>query len=247
MDSEVSEKFHKILLQQGLKFKLEHSVEKTSLIKDKVHVEIKDIKTSIYKWTGEIVPPAQNFCTNPTDALRESGDKMKSFRFHQWMVCEVIADDGTVGLGNAALAPEVTKKAIDCYLKDLVIGEDPFDYDYLWDKMYRSTMAWGRKGIGMIGISAIDLGIWDLMGKLKKKPVNSSSSYKKKDSKPTLENDRSKYKSFEELEDKFLIPFVGGDEKFKKALYWCDQNMDEDFKNNFTRIFKMKSFIFYFL
>ena len=46
MDSEVSEKFHKILLQQGLKFKLEHSVEKTSLIKDKVHVEIKDIKTS---------------------------------------------------------------------------------------------------------------------------------------------------------------------------------------------------------
>ena len=36
--------------------------------------KIKDIKTSIYKWTGEIVPPAQNFCTNPTDALRESGD-----------------------------------------------------------------------------------------------------------------------------------------------------------------------------
>ena len=32
-------------------------------------------------------------------------------------------------------------------------------------------MAWGRKGIGMIGISAIDLGIWDLMGKIKKKPV----------------------------------------------------------------------------
>ena len=46
MDSEVSDKFHKILLQQGLKFKLEHSVEKTSLIKDKVHVEIKDLKTS---------------------------------------------------------------------------------------------------------------------------------------------------------------------------------------------------------
>ena len=128
--------------------------------------KIKDVKTTIYKWTGEIVPPAQNFCTNPTDILRESGDKMKSFRFHQWMVCEVIADDGSVGLGNAALAPEVTKKAIDCYLKDLVIGEDPFDYDYLWDKMYRSTMAWGRKGIGMVGISAIDLGIWDLMGKL---------------------------------------------------------------------------------
>ena len=133
--------------------------------------KIKDIKTTIYKWTGEIVPPSQNFCTNPTDLLREKGDKMKSFRFHEWLVCEVIADDGTTGLGNAALAPEVTKKAIDCYLKDLVIGEDPFDYEYLWEKMYRNTMAWGRKGIGMVGISAIDLGIWDLMGKIKNKPV----------------------------------------------------------------------------
>ena len=40
MDSEVSDKFHKILLQQGLKFKLEHSVEKTSLIKDKVNQKL---------------------------------------------------------------------------------------------------------------------------------------------------------------------------------------------------------------
>ncbi len=133
--------------------------------------KIKDIKTTIYKWTGPIVPPSQNFCTNPTDLLREKGDKMKSFRFHEWLVCEVIADDGTIGIGNAALAPEVTKKAIDCYLKELVLEEDPFDYEYLWEKMYRSTMAWGRKGIGMVGISAIDLGIWDLMGKIQKKPV----------------------------------------------------------------------------
>ena len=96
---------------------------------------------------------------------------MKSFRFHEWLVCEVIADDGTIGIGNAALAPEVTKKAIDCYLKEFVLEEDPFDYEYLWEKMYRNTMAWGRKGIGMVGISAIDLGIWDLMGKIQKKPV----------------------------------------------------------------------------
>ena len=162
---------HYLIPKYKLQIHAEHFQKVTHNLLGIKGSKIKDIKTSIYKWTGEIVPPAQNFCTNPTDALRESGDKMKSFRFHQWLVCEVIADDGTVGLGNAALAPEVTKKAIDCYLKDLVIGEDPFDYDYLWDKMYRSTMAWGRKGIGMIGISAIDLGIWDLMGKLKKKPV----------------------------------------------------------------------------
>ena len=76
---------------------------------------------------------------------------------------------------------------------------------------------------------------------IKKKTVKSSNSYKKKNSKPILENNQSKYKSFEELEEKFLIPFVGGDDNFKTALYWCDQNMDEEFKKNFTRIFKMKS------
>ena len=96
---------------------------------------------------------------------------MSSFRFHQWLTCEVEAEDGTVGIGNAALAPTVVKKAIDDWYAPLVIGHDPFDYAYLWEKMYRRTHAWGRKGIGMTAISAIDIGIWDLMGKLMGKPV----------------------------------------------------------------------------
>ena len=37
-------------------------------------VKVKNIKTNIYKWTGEVVPPANNFCTNPTDLLEEKGD-----------------------------------------------------------------------------------------------------------------------------------------------------------------------------
>ena len=37
--------------------------------------------------------------------------------------------------------------------------------------MYRRTSTWGRKGIGLIAISAIDIAIWDLMGKLTTKPV----------------------------------------------------------------------------
>ena len=96
---------------------------------------------------------------------------MSSFRFHQWLTCEITTADGTVGIGNAALAPAVVKKAIDDWYAPLVIGEDPFDYAYLWEKMYRRSHAWGRKGIGMIAISAVDLAIWDLMGKLVNKPV----------------------------------------------------------------------------
>ena len=96
---------------------------------------------------------------------------MSSFRFHQWLTCEIATEDGTVGIGNAALAPALVKKAIDDWYAPLVMGEDPFDYAYLWEKMYRRSHAWGRKGIGMIAISAVDLAIWDLMGKLVNKPV----------------------------------------------------------------------------
>jgi len=133
--------------------------------------KIISIKTRVWNWKGPTVPPQGNFCTNASDVLWEKGDAMHSFRFHQWLTCEITTDEGSVGIGNAALAPSLVKKAIDDYYSPLVIGEDPFDYAYIWEKMYRRTHAWGRKGIGMVAISAIDIAIWDLMGKLSNKAV----------------------------------------------------------------------------
>ena len=133
--------------------------------------KIKDIRTNGYQWNGTTVPPQNNFCTNASDLLYEKSDAMGSFRFHEWLICEIETDDGHIGIGNAALAPQLVKKTIDEYLKPLVIGEDPFDYAYIWEKMYRRTHAWGRRGLGMVAISAIDIAIWDILGKLTNKPV----------------------------------------------------------------------------
>ncbi|HKX28503.1 MAG TPA: L-rhamnonate dehydratase [Blastocatellia bacterium] len=134
-------------------------------------MKITDLRTRVVEWRGETVPPQPHFCTNPIDVLTLPADSMASFRFHGWLIVEIFTDSGHVGIGNAALSPRITKQVIDLYLKPLLIGKDPFDTEFLWQHMYRQTMAFGRKGIGMVAISAVDIGIWDLLGKATGQPV----------------------------------------------------------------------------
>jgi L-alanine-DL-glutamate epimerase-like enolase superfamily enzyme len=96
---------------------------------------------------------------------------MGNFAFHNWLLVEIFTDAGLVGLGNAALSPMVTKELIDIYLKPLLVGADPWDVEYLWQQMYRRTLAFGRKGVALTAISAVDIGLWDLLGKAAKQPV----------------------------------------------------------------------------
>jgi L-rhamnonate dehydratase len=134
-------------------------------------MKIKDIRTRVVRWRGKTVPLPPHFCTNPMDLLQMPEASMQTFTFHGWLVVEIFTDDGLVGIGNAALAPQVTKQVIDLYLKPLLVGRDPWDIEFLWQSMYRKTMAFGRKGIGMVAISAIDIALWDILGKSAKQPV----------------------------------------------------------------------------
>jgi L-alanine-DL-glutamate epimerase-like enolase superfamily enzyme len=132
---------------------------------------IKEIRTRVVRWRGKTVPLPPHFCTNPMDLLQLPAASMSTFTFHGWLIVEVFTDDGLVGIGNAALAPQVTKQTIDLYLKPLLIGQNPWDTEFLWQHMYRKTMAFGRKGIGMAAISALDIALWDVLGKSAKQPV----------------------------------------------------------------------------
>jgi L-lyxonate dehydratase len=134
-------------------------------------MKIKQIRTRVVRWRGKTVPLPPHFCTNPMDLLYLPEASMQTFTFHGWLVVEVFTDDGLVGIGNAALAPPVTKQVIDLYLKPLLIGHDPWDTEFLWQNMFRKTMAFGRKGIGMVAISAVDIALWDILGKSTKQPV----------------------------------------------------------------------------
>ncbi len=132
---------------------------------------IKDIRTTIWEWVGPVAPLRQNFCTTASDIVSNTNDNMSGFRFLGWLVVEIETEDGIIGIGNSALAPHAVKALIDTQLAPMLIGQDAMDSEYLWQMMYRSTMAFGRKGIGMTAISALDLAIWDIRGKAVNLPV----------------------------------------------------------------------------
>jgi L-alanine-DL-glutamate epimerase-like enolase superfamily enzyme len=134
-------------------------------------MKITEVRTRVVEWRGKTVPLPPHFCTNPMDLLSLPQASMGTFTFHGWLMVEIFTDAGLVGIGNAALAPRVTKQTIDLYFKPLLIGADPWDIEFLWQHMYRKTMAFGRKGIGMVAISAVDIALWDLLGKSAKQPV----------------------------------------------------------------------------
>jgi L-lyxonate dehydratase len=134
-------------------------------------MKITEVRTRVVEWRGATVPPQPHFCTNPMDILSLPADSMAGFRFHGWLIVEIFTDAGHVGIGNAALAPRVTKATIDTYLRPLLVGADPWDLEFLWQHMYRRTMAFGRKGAGMVAISAVDIALWDILGKATGQPV----------------------------------------------------------------------------
>src|SRR5687768_7962116 len=124
-------------------------------------MKITEIRTRVVRWRGETAALPAHFCTNPMDLVSWGDGSLGTFTFHGWLIVEVFTDAGHVGVGNAALSPVVTKQVIDAYLRPMLIGADPWDVELLWQRMYRATMAFGRKGIGMVAISAVDIALWD--------------------------------------------------------------------------------------
>ncbi|NJN82859.1 MAG: L-rhamnonate dehydratase [Caldilineaceae bacterium] len=86
--------------------------------------------------------------------------------------CKVTAEDGTWGIG-ASINGRATAAVIDDHLAPLLVGEDCLATDKLADMMFRLTKPYGSTGLASYAISAIDLALWDLKGKLLDKPVYS--------------------------------------------------------------------------
>jgi L-rhamnonate dehydratase len=73
----------------------------------------------------------------------------------------------------AVEAPAWSEAGVECFegLANLIIGENPLEVERLWYKMYRGSIYYGRRGVAIQAISAIDIALWDIMGKAYGQPI----------------------------------------------------------------------------
>ena len=85
----------------------------------------------------------------------------------------VHTDDGLYGVGWAGgpgLSAPMTVALVE-HFKEALIGEDPFNYRRIWENMWLPKVV-GRRGLTTWIISAVDIALWDLMGKALGMPVH---------------------------------------------------------------------------
>ena len=86
------------------------------------------------------------------------------------LVVEVEASDGTVGFG-VTTGGEIGAFIVEKHLARFLEGQRVTDIEMMWDQMFNATLFYGRKGVVINAISAVDLALWDLLAKIRKEPV----------------------------------------------------------------------------
>jgi L-alanine-DL-glutamate epimerase-like enolase superfamily enzyme len=94
-------------------------------------------------------------------------------------IVRVATDSGIVGWGETDSCPSVVKAIIEAPyhhelmsgLRSLLLGQDSLDIAALWRRMHRGTSGYGRDGVVVHAMAAVDLALWDIKGKSLRRPV----------------------------------------------------------------------------
>ncbi|SDU59241.1 L-rhamnonate dehydratase [Jiangella alkaliphila] len=110
---------------------------------------------------------------SPMAKYAEYRASRQSFGLHLLgtVVVEVEASDGTVGFAPTT-GGEPAAWIVENHLAKLVEGAPVTELERIWDRMFLSTLHYGRKGLALNAISGVDLALWDLAGKLRGEPVH---------------------------------------------------------------------------
>jgi L-rhamnonate dehydratase len=99
-------------------------------------------------------------------------------------IVKVSTDAGITGYSDMETCASVAKACVDaprwsqedgmeCFdgLASLLIGQNPLEVERLWYRMYRGSIYYGRRGVAIQAISAIDIALWDICGKFYGQPI----------------------------------------------------------------------------
>lgn len=114
---------------------------------------------------------SDSLVANPMSIYPEYKAKRSSWNAH-WgpdLLVQISTDDGIEGIG--CTVPAGARIIIEEHFRHLLVGQDPFDVEKLWDQMFRSSLPYGRKGLPIMAISGIDIALWDIIGKATGQPV----------------------------------------------------------------------------
>src|SRR6266550_9273821 len=99
-------------------------------------------------------------------------------------IVRVSTDAGITGYSDMETAASVAKAAVEAPrwsepgveafdgLASLIVGQNPLEVERLWYRMYRGSIYYGRRGVAIQAISAIDIALWDICGKAYGQPVH---------------------------------------------------------------------------
>ena len=109
---------------------------------------------------------------NPSSCFQESKTSRKSWGIDAIgsIICEVELVNGIIGVGVSIGGPPACF-IIEEHLSRFVEGQDCNNVELMWDQMFRGSLNYGRKGLTIQAISAVDLALWDALGKARNEPV----------------------------------------------------------------------------
>ena len=90
------------------------------------------------------------------------------------LIVEVETESGIVGTGHLhplAGGMRTLDMCIHEMLKPLLIGQDAREVEALWQTMWQATFIQGRMGITVMAMSALDIALWDALGRYQDKPL----------------------------------------------------------------------------
>lgn len=94
---------------------------------------------------------------------------------HETLVVRVTTDDGLVGYGEgqSCVSPETTGTLVENLCRPALIGADPFDVEFLWQRLFDGMRERGHPtGFYVDALAACDIALWDLKGKALGLPVH---------------------------------------------------------------------------